>query len=422
MPPKVLQLEVTNRCNFSCAYCIRNYWRAKLRDMELSLFRRAVESVDSVERVDLYGFGEPLLNPELAGMVREASRRFSDAEMFLSTNGSMTDEETVERLFQLGLNSISFSVDTPNPFKLERIRRGAAGRRIRKNLLSALRIKKKFDTSVGIEVVVTEENYSELPELISQVIEEGVDFITVTHVIPYNREVYKTACYLGISGPSLELLESVADEAEEVIYRSVVELLGVSHFTDYELSNYERYGGLWDMAVRRGYWINFPLLLSQKDRISLARRCEKLFETCRKKAKEYGVLIDLPSVFPDAKNRSCRYMEREAVFIRSDGLVVPCMEFAYSHDEVVNNHVKEVHKVVMGDLRRSSISDIWDSENYRRFRSVRRDLPRNIPWCGDCVYSSLDCWYVQSNELDCYSNTNTCNECLYSVDIAKCVI
>ncbi len=422
MPPKVLQVEVTNRCNFSCAYCIRNYWRAKPRDMRLSLFRRAIEGVDSVERIDLYGFGEPLLNPELAEMIRETSRRFDDAEIFLSTNGSMANEETVEELFRLGLSSISFSIDTLDLSKLEKIRRGAIGRRIRENLLSALRIKRRFDASVGIEVVVTKENYSELPELISQAAEEGVDFITVTHVIPYTREVYEMACYLGISGPSLELLESVVDEAEEIIHGSVVELLSMSHFVNYKLSNYRKYRELWDKATERGYWINLPLLLSQKDRVSLARRCEELFKSCKKKAEEYGVLMDLPAVFLDAKNRSCRYMEREAVFIRSDGLVTPCMEFAYSHSEIVNGHVKEIHEVVMGDLKRSSISEIWGSEDYGKFRSIRKDLPRNMPWCGDCVYSSLDCWYVRSNELDCYGNTNTCNECLYSVDIAKCVI
>jgi MoaA/NifB/PqqE/SkfB family radical SAM enzyme len=64
-----VQIEITNRCNFRCEYCIRNYWKAKQIDMDISTFRKIVDGFDNVERFILYGFGEPLLHKNIVEML-----------------------------------------------------------------------------------------------------------------------------------------------------------------------------------------------------------------------------------------------------------------------------------------------------------------------------------------------------------------
>ena len=139
-------------------------------------------------------------------------------------------------------------------------------------------------------------------------------------------------------------------------------------------------------------------------------------------AKSSGVELKVPKVFPDAAERSCPYEEKRSVYVRSDGKVAPCMELAYTHPEYVNSHNKLVHEYLIGDVKSESLSKILSNEEFKRLREMRKNLTRNCPWCGDCPYSELECWFVKDNLIDCYGNAPSCSECLYSVGLASCII
>jgi MoaA/NifB/PqqE/SkfB family radical SAM enzyme len=130
--------------------------------------------------------------------------------------------------------------------------------------------------------------------------------------------------------------------------------------------------------------------------------------------------LRLPNLYPDAKERKCPYIERSTMVVRCDGLVVPCTEYMHSQSMHVNAHLKKVHELIFGDLTRQKVEDFWMKADYINFRPFRENMAMNIPWCGYCPYSSLGCYYTKTNELDCYGNIYTCNECLHSVNLAKC--
>ncbi|MEM2093400.1 MAG: SPASM domain-containing protein [Candidatus Bathyarchaeia archaeon] len=94
----------------------------------------------------------------------------------------------------------------------------------------------------------------------------------------------------------------------------------------------------------------------------------------------------------------------------------------YSHPTYVNAHGKHIYEASFGDLNKESLEAIWNKTRYIAFRKVRENMVSRIPWCGDCAYSSLGCYYVKTNELDCQGNEHTCAECLYSANIAQCNI
>jgi MoaA/NifB/PqqE/SkfB family radical SAM enzyme len=179
---------------------------------------------------------------------------------------------------------------------------------------------------------------------------------------------------------------------------------------------------LWEKAKESGYWINLPLFFEEMEKIATIENVEKVFDLSRKIAHENDVELRLPNLYPDAKERICPYVDKETAFVRADGIVTPCPEFAYKHLVYVNAHIKIVNPVTMGDLKNESITDIWNSEKYVGFREIRRKMPSNIPWCGDCPYSTSRCFFTETNSLDCYANEPGCNECLYSVNIAQCNI
>lgn len=170
-----------------------------------------------------------------------------------------------------------------------------------------------------------------------------------------------------------------------------------------------------------GYSINLPALLNYGEKIREVLKLEKKFDEIKRLAFEYGVKINIPKLFANLKKRSCDYMEKEISFLKANSEVAPCMLYAYEHDEYLNFHYKRIKKISYGNVTEKNLEEIWKNKNYIEFREERKNFD-NIPWCGECVYSTLDCWYVNSNEVDCYGNSPTCNECLFSCGIAKCIL
>ncbi|MBI5560473.1 MAG: SPASM domain-containing protein [Deltaproteobacteria bacterium] len=72
------------------------------------------------------------------------------------------------------------------------------------------------------------------------------------------------------------------------------------------------------------------------------------------------------------KDRTCPIVERPIMQVLWDGLVVPC---CYDFDG----------RVVLGDLSKESVRDVWNGERYRGFREMHRKREyEKIPVCFNC--------------------------------------
>jgi radical SAM protein with 4Fe4S-binding SPASM domain len=108
-------LELTHRCNLSCAYCYgpwkgsQGYPKGELRiDTLIELLDRLVE--DAAPRtVTLIG-GEPLLSDSFTDVARALSKR--GVKVGLSTNGQLLDRGQVENLLRVGIGHFELSLDT----------------------------------------------------------------------------------------------------------------------------------------------------------------------------------------------------------------------------------------------------------------------------------------------------------------------
>lgn len=70
-----------------------------------------------------------------------------------------------------------------------------------------------------------------------------------------------------------------------------------------------------------GYWINLPILLNSTDKLETLNGLEEVFRKSQKTAREYEVDLKLPNIYPDAKERSCPYVEKKTLVIRSYGKI-----------------------------------------------------------------------------------------------------
>ncbi|MEM1587302.1 MAG: radical SAM protein [Candidatus Bathyarchaeia archaeon] len=422
--PEALQIEVTNRCNFNCQICIRRVWNAELRDLNLDLYKKIAKSMfQHLKRLILYGFGEPLLNPNFIKILKIARENLpKDSEIIVSTNGSMLNSNLSEKIVNIGVNNISFSIETTDAIKLRRIREGSEPTTILNNFRHIARIKRLRGNSfkLGIEAVIMRSNFNDLPNLIEEAAGEDVDYLLVSHLVPYTENMFHESVYVTMSGKSLEIIKPVLNYGRKIIldafYETEIYHAGVKSRVSRIIDE------LWAKAEKSGYSINLPLLFESIDKITMGKEVERSFNLSRKKAREYDIDLKLPNLYPDAKDRMCPYVEKKTAFVRSDGMLTPCLEFAYKHPVYINMHIKNVNPIIFGDLRNEDITTVWRKEKYVVFREVRRRISDNISWCGDCPYSTFKCFFTETNYMDCYMNEPGCSECLYSVNLAQCNI
>jgi len=420
-----LHIEVTTRCNLNCIYCLRRFWSGyEPRDMDFNTYLRILDQVEGLERINLYGFGEPFMNSRILDMIYHARRSFRDSKIFLSTNGMLLDESVIEKAIKRGLNSIAVSIDTINLQQLRKIRVGSSSR-VLKSLNDLCKIGRRIlpELEIGVECVILKHGIGELPKVVEYAADMGVDYVQVSHVVPYSKQIYEYACYTCVSEEVLSLLgEDRLRELCEIRDKASLQALLLSYAGPRTTHELRKYFEIVKDLTSHGYTANLTALCEEQHKISLALRVREVFEHMCEVAKSCGVELRVPKIFSDAADRTCPYEEKHSIFVRSDGRVTPCMELAYTHPEYVNSHNKLVHEYLIGDVRSESLSKILSNEGFKRLREMRKNLTLNSPWCGDCPYSELECWFVKDNLLDCYGNSPSCSECLYSVGLASCII
>lgn len=383
---RTLQIEVTSRCNFNCEYCMRQFWENTPRDMSLDTFKEILNNFQA-ERTVLYGFGEPLIHEDIEEMAKLASK---DSEVVLVTNGSLSVERVLKHVDLLGI-----SLDSVDPEYLKRVRRNSEFEIIAENIKRA-----RKETNVELEVVLTRENLEDLPNFVEWAGNLGVN-VSLSNLVPYSREMYDMTVFVEFSKRTLEIYEEMMEEYPKKERFLLDVALGVKEAVDLHTR-------IWERSKEEGYSINILRLTNPGERLRIAERAEKIFERCRDISESFGIDLSLPEVFGDEKRRECPY--EDGIFVRSDGKIAPCMEFAYTHPEYLNGHEKTVREHIIGEI----------SEFEEDFQERKKRLRELTPWCGNCQYVEF-CWYVEESR-DCYGNRPSCSECLYSANISRCIL
>ena len=143
-PPVKLWIETSSRCNLKCRLCInRNLPPDEKKDMDFGLFKKIIDEIkDYVFEVNLFHRGEPLLNPDIAEMIRYAA--YCNIKTRLHTNGALLTPQLSESLIRSGLDEITFSFDGYTKEVYEKNRCGAVYEEVLENITCFLKIKRKL--------------------------------------------------------------------------------------------------------------------------------------------------------------------------------------------------------------------------------------------------------------------------------------
>ena len=113
--PERIQLETVFACNARCTMCpVHDPSDRKHGIMSFDIFKTVIDKLDpykeGIDKVDLWGLGEPLLDKNLEEKVGYAKQKGFKG-LAIATNVELLSKERALGLFEAGLDTIIFSID-----------------------------------------------------------------------------------------------------------------------------------------------------------------------------------------------------------------------------------------------------------------------------------------------------------------------
>lgn len=178
--PKFVQISFTNHCNLSCKMCIRNYIDVDRRHMHWEDFTRIVDKLNGVEQISLAGMGESLTHPLLFDAIKYC--KIKGFKVQLTTNALLLESiETVGRLIQSGIDSLSFSLESV----LEDYKIGHNNTKSVKNIERLIEMKQKFKSNtpkIVIQPILFKDKVKDIYEIIKWSAKKDIDRINIVRV------------------------------------------------------------------------------------------------------------------------------------------------------------------------------------------------------------------------------------------------
>jgi radical SAM protein with 4Fe4S-binding SPASM domain len=144
--PEEVRVENTNLCNARCVICPREKMNRAQGVMPMALFRKIIDECASqgcVRRVNIQGYGEPLLDPEFCEKVRYAKSKGMPVT-YTVTNASILTEKLSFDIVQSGLDKMKVSFYGTNAHEYALVHKGLSFDKVRENVLLLLDVKRRL--------------------------------------------------------------------------------------------------------------------------------------------------------------------------------------------------------------------------------------------------------------------------------------
>jgi MoaA/NifB/PqqE/SkfB family radical SAM enzyme len=166
--PYILIIETGTICNLDCPTCPTPreivVGARTARNMDFDSFKKIIDnSYKSFSAVLLYWSNEPLLNKDIAEMVRYCNSL--NLYTFISTNVMLFTEKITKELIESGLDELLVCVDGFSSKTYERFRKGAKFEIVKRNIETICKIKKELKSVspwIEIQYIETKQNSEEI--------------------------------------------------------------------------------------------------------------------------------------------------------------------------------------------------------------------------------------------------------------------
>jgi putative metalloenzyme radical SAM/SPASM domain maturase len=395
-------------------------------DMDMHVFEQLLPSLQSVEELVLTGIGEPLLHPDLVKLIDLArSHMPASGRIGFQSNGLLLNARLAEELLRAGLNTICFSVDTIKSDSTVNSIPACAGHSFSAvaKAISALfqaREKSAGKFEIGIEVVLTRENLHELPNIVRWAAENSIDYILTTHLLLYNQAAEDLTLFNPNFDAAVELFEKynrVAENSDIDLSSEIVSYLKYAG-TRTENKVTEIISALRNEAKKIDVRLNLTNLVTTA--AQKLKEQESYYIKAQKTATDLGVSLFLPPLQANTE-RSCRFIDEDAIFISTSGEVMPCHYLWHTYSCRVLQEEIQVKKKVFGHLLTEPLNEIWQKKEYQEFRDEASRYEYSSCWsCSQGPCSNL---VNDENEYanDCYGSKVPCGHCQWNLGGIRCL-
>ena len=370
-----LYVEASSRCNLACKMCFRHSWVGEqFGDLDPAVFTRVTDdpALSGTETIFFGGMGEPLVHPQLVEMAALAAVRGKRIE--LVTNGTLLTEEKARELLKAGVSRIWVSIDELYE-NYGKIQIGSDFDLVLDNLKAFNALRRGTDARLGMTAVVMRDNIASLRRIREFAEHFEADDLNLSHIIP-NR----------------------AEDIEQALW-PMCDVAAIKAVTD-------RIGCIWrSQGIDMGTEI--PMF-------KFSQRYKDLLFPDEKSLQE-AELFSWKGRPATRRTNWCRFIEEGHCFIRWDGDVSPCMGLLHTADTYLGEHRRRIRHHAFGNVNGQSLSEIWNSGEYRDFRRRVHEF-RYAPclFCGGCEQ-------LKENDTDCVgSPAPTCGGCLWGQGFAVC--
>ena len=183
--PRTLVVEASNICMLKCPACTTVNASAREKGvMPFDTFRHIIDSTDwKIKRINFSYAGEPLINPDLAKMIRYAKEK--GINLIVETNGMLLEERAIE-LTGCGLQKLSIAFDGINQDMVSKYRRGIDFEKVVSGIRRIVSEKKERRSQfpeIHLQLIVMKHNQAYLNQVISMAKTLGADFLDIKTMI-----------------------------------------------------------------------------------------------------------------------------------------------------------------------------------------------------------------------------------------------
>ncbi|QJB55741.1 radical SAM protein [Pseudodesulfovibrio sp. zrk46] len=211
--PRRLIFEVTNRCNYKCIMCGRNFDDFNFSDLDFSVIKQFEPLYNVIEEVTLFGWGESMLNPQFDQII-EYLGTFPHLRKFLLSNASQP-KKLMEYVDKGLIDILSISMDGAKAETLERIRVGAKMSRIEETVKGVMKKAKDGRPYVNLVFLLFNSNIHELPEMVRICSDWGVPELKVIYLTAFDNTLADETMWRN-DGTYLEHFAKAQEEADRL--------------------------------------------------------------------------------------------------------------------------------------------------------------------------------------------------------------
>jgi len=394
--------------------------------MPIELFKKLAPSLAKTHFLVLNGLGEPLLHPDLEEIIALARAVMPpDGHIGFQSNGLLLHKTRALRLIQAGIDTVCLSLDDLNaqqtaPSGRVGHQRSSVEKAIA-NLSEAAETTRRA-IQIGVEVVLQKETLHQLPALVEWGHIHGIAYIIASHLFSFDGAMAEQILFNPNSYEATQLFEKWDAEA-------VVQGVDLADLPSAQLrfpksssdSTLLRLGAAMQKeANEKDITFHFPNLAARNG--SDPQEVEEEFRRAQKLATDRGIELFLPPLYAHADGqRSCPFIEQEAVFINRSGQVMPCHFLWHTCPSRVNQESIHVKELVFGTLEEQPLEMIWQQPAYTSFRA--EVASNNYAPCWGC--SAGPCVDLVNTNLlganDCYGSHVPCGHCMWGIGWLKCL-